>query len=101
MLKMIFLSVSILFWSTTAIAAGTWGATVLSVQDGDTIIVLDEGQRKHKIRLYGIDCPEIGQAWGEEAAKYMRQLLYPGSEVIVRVNYVEKGFGVQRNENVR
>ena len=89
MLKMIFLSISILFWSTPAIAAETWGATVFSVQDGDTIVVLDAEHRKHKIRLYGIDCPEIGQAWGEEATKYMRQLLYPGSKVVIEVKDVD------------
>jgi len=89
MLKIILLIASIMFWSTAAIAAGAWGATVFSVQDGDSIIVLDAEQRKHRIRLYGIDCPEIGQAWGEEASKYMRQLLYPGSKVVIEVKDVD------------
>jgi endonuclease YncB( thermonuclease family) len=43
-----------------------WPAKVVSVSDGDTITVLHQGQQA-KIRLYGIDAPENGQAFGQQA----------------------------------
>ena len=42
---------------------------VISVADGDTIIVLTSSGARQKIRLYGIDCPEKRQAWGNRAAQ--------------------------------
>ena len=39
---------------------------VLKVSDGDTIWVLDT-KEKVKVRLLGIDAPEIKQAFGEES----------------------------------
>lgn len=41
-------------------------AVVVSVSDGDTLWVQQKSLRMH-IRLFGIDCPEIGQHFGEEA----------------------------------
>ena len=39
---------------------------VVKVSDGDTIWVLDT-KKKVKVRLLGIDAPEIKQAFGEES----------------------------------
>lgn len=47
-----------------AIAATQYNGTVVGVTDGDTIKVLYAGKQLHKIRLYGIDCPEKKQAYG-------------------------------------
>ena len=48
---------------------------VISVSDGDTVsVILDK--RKEKVRLTGIDAPELGQKpWGTEAKKYLETLL--------------------------
>lgn len=43
---------------------------VLSVSDGDTLVVLTENNQREKVRLYGIDCPELGQAYGKEARDF-------------------------------
>jgi endonuclease YncB( thermonuclease family) len=40
---------------------------VTSVADGDTITILDSSNKQFKIFLYGIDCSEKGQAFGEAA----------------------------------
>lgn len=40
---------------------------VISVADGDTITVLTADNQQVKIRLYGIDCPERRQAFGNRA----------------------------------
>jgi endonuclease YncB( thermonuclease family) len=39
----------------------------VAVADGDTITVLTTDNRQIKIRLYGIDCPERKQAFGNRA----------------------------------
>lgn len=46
---------------------------VVGVIDGDTIKVLVEGQQV-KIRLYGIDAPESGQAFGTQAQTALKQI---------------------------
>ena len=43
-----------------------WSGKVVSVTDGDTIKVMHDG-KEEKIRLYGIDCPEKGQDFGQKA----------------------------------
>ena len=49
--------------------------TVLSVSDGDTVIVILD-KRKEKVRLIGIDAPELGQKpWGAEAKQHLETLL--------------------------
>jgi micrococcal nuclease len=40
---------------------------VVSVHDGDTLTALDAGNVQHKVRLTGIDAPEIGQPFGTKA----------------------------------
>jgi endonuclease YncB( thermonuclease family) len=48
--------------------AADYKAEVIRVLDGDTIEVLHEKKPK-RIRLYGIDCPEKGQAFGQKPSK--------------------------------
>ncbi len=40
---------------------------VVSVHDGDTLRAIDQGKVERKVRLVGIDAPEIGQAFGTKA----------------------------------
>ncbi len=50
-------------------------SSVKEVHDGDTISAIIN-QKKEKVRLIGIDAPEIGQnPWGMEAKKYLETLL--------------------------
>lgn len=55
---------------------------VVGVSDGDTITILDAGNRQHRIRLKGIDAPERGQAFGTASR---RALAVPVSGRLVRV----------------
>ena len=56
-------------------------ASAERVSDGDTIVVLTENGTKLRIRLLGIDAPEIphgkkpGQPYGEEARDYLDHLI--------------------------
>jgi endonuclease YncB( thermonuclease family) len=53
----------------------TYSAQCVSVVDGDTINVMHNGA-KQKVILYGVDCPEIGQAFGEQAKQYTDQACF-------------------------
>jgi endonuclease YncB( thermonuclease family) len=48
---------------------------VIGVLDGDTIEVLHE-KKPERIRLYGIDCPEKGQPFGQKAKQATSALLF-------------------------
>ena len=48
---------------------------VISIKDGDTIELLVK-KTSLKIRLYGIDCPEKGQDFGNQATQYISQLCF-------------------------
>ena len=51
----------------------SWTGKVIGITDGDTIEVMYAGKAA-KIRLEGIDAPEIGQPWGEQAKQVTEQL---------------------------
>lgn len=48
---------------------------VVGVADGDTITVLQD-YTQYKIRLYGIDCPESSQDFGNKAKKFTSDLVF-------------------------
>src|SRR5262245_19167470 len=64
---------------TLSIAPATLAATlkgfVTGVSKGDTITVRDARKQQHKIRLAGVDAPERGQPYGEQALQRTRALL--------------------------
>ena len=74
---------SILFINL-AWAADTITGKVVSIADGDTITVLDSSKTQHKIRLYGIDCPESHQDFGQKAKEFTSGLVF-GQNVEVKV----------------
>lgn len=49
---------------------------VVGVSDGDTITVLDDSKKQHKIRLAGIDAPEKKQAFGQRSKEHLSDLVY-------------------------
>ncbi len=64
--------------------AWAWSGMVVGVTDGDTIKVMGTHNKQVKIRLYGIDCPEKGQAFGKKAKQFTSKLVY-GKVVEVEV----------------
>ncbi len=59
-------------------------AKVVQVADGDTISVLDNRNRKYRIRFLGIDAPERGQAYGNYCRKNLADKI---SGRTVEINY--------------
>lgn len=51
----------------------TW--KVVGVSDGDTLTALDEDKKQHKVRLHGIDAPEIGQPFGTKSREALGELV--------------------------
>lgn len=61
---------------------------VIRVSDGDTIVVSHNGTES-KIRLYGLDAPEMMQARGRESKKYLARLV-SGKTVKVEIKDVDR-----------
>lgn len=66
-------------------ASPAWQGVVTWVSDGDTVWVQDDAAQTHKVRLLGIDAPEICQAYGAAAKEALQQRLL-GQVVTVRGN---------------
>jgi endonuclease YncB( thermonuclease family) len=60
----------------------TFSGRVVSIEDGDTIIILDADNRTYKIRLQGIDAPEGGQAFGDRSRQHLSDEVF-GKEVVI------------------
>ena len=60
-----------------------FAAFVAAVADGNTIIVLNQEQQRGTIRLYGINCPEGGQAFGRRAREATAKVVF-GKAVTAR-----------------
>ena len=64
------LILSLLILSVCSLAfAEEFSGQVVGIIDGDTIEVMHLGKAE-RVRLHGVDCPEIGQPYGERARKY-------------------------------
>lgn len=62
-------------------AQTSWSGKCVGVSDGDTIRVLNLGKAQ-RIRLFGVDCPEKGQPFGQRARQFTASLVF-GKVVIV------------------
>src|SRR4030095_16226541 len=56
---------------------------VVGVSDGDTVTVLDEQKRQHKIRLDGIDAPEASQDCGSRAKQSLSDLVFGKTVTVI------------------
>ena len=52
-----------------------WQGKVVSVSDGDTITVMNNS-RVERIRLYGVDCPEKHQDFGNRAKQFTSNMVF-------------------------
>ena len=89
-LFILFLPLWLLLSSSSAYAAD-FQAKVIHIADGDTITVLNDTNKKIKIRLNGIDCPEKAQAYGNKAKQFTKDLV-AGKTVTIQA-YVQDKYG--------
>jgi endonuclease YncB( thermonuclease family) len=57
-------------------AGAAFTAKVVAIHDGDTISVLRNGHDRVRIRLAGIDCPELHQDFGRRAKELTARLVF-------------------------
>jgi endonuclease YncB( thermonuclease family) len=71
-----FLILSLVVWDTgSATAENILSGKVTTVIDGNTIEVIATDNETYKISLFGIDCPELGQEFGEKAKSFLQKLI--------------------------
>lgn len=57
-------------------AASSVHGKVVGVADGDTVTVLSAKNKRYKIRLQGVDAPELRQAFGRQSKKALSDLVF-------------------------
>lgn len=71
--------------------ARTIRGRVARISDGDTITVLTAGNRQLKVRFYGIDAPELHQAFGKKAREALEKILAGREVSVAEVNIDDYG----------
>lgn len=66
---------SVLFYFQTCYGNDAIDARVIAVLDGNTLTVEAADGETHKILLFGIDCPELGQAYGQRAKSFLEEMV--------------------------
>jgi micrococcal nuclease len=64
-----------LTWSIASIA-DTISGRVIGISDGDTITVLESGNKQTRVRLAQIDAPESHQDFGQASKQALSGLVY-------------------------
>jgi len=72
----------ILLFITSCIYGENYKAKVIGVTDGDTIKILRD-DKVYKVRLYGIDAPEMSQKYGIESKNYLNSIIQMHKEVSI------------------
>lgn len=73
----------ILFINACDVTEAPVTGKVIGVSDGDTVTLLLEG-REEKVRLFGIDCPELHQAFGRKAKKFTNRMVLHKTVALTR-----------------
>jgi micrococcal nuclease len=60
---------------TTRLQAEEIQGKVISVVDGNTLEIESLNNETVKVMLVGIDCPELGQQYGDKARQFMEKLI--------------------------
>ena len=62
---------------------------VIGVTDGDNLTVIDADNKQVLIRLHGLDCPELGQPFGEQAKEFTSNLCF-GKIIMYRMVGIDR-----------
>jgi micrococcal nuclease len=86
---MLMLKYFVFFISIFHLSFTIFNAKVIGITDGDTIVVLTLDNQQVKIRLEGIDCPEMKQDFGTRAKQATSDLCY-GKRVSIHKSGVDR-----------
>jgi endonuclease YncB( thermonuclease family) len=81
--------------SAQAADVQTISARVVGVHDGDTITALTDDKRQLKVRLHGIDAPELGQPFGQASKRALSDLVF-GKQVTLHTTGTDHPAGFFR-----
>lgn len=70
------LKLLLLFLLCAQVYAQTLTGKVISVKDGDTVVVIDAANNQTILRLAEVDCPEKAQAFGNKAKQFTSDQIY-------------------------
>lgn len=79
-MKIIFSFIFIFIFQSIAFSAVS--VKVVNVHDGDSITVKQGSKKPYKVRLYGIDAPELSQNFGNSSRRNLQKLLKDGGTTI-------------------
>ena len=74
-----------------AVNAQSFQVKVVRISDGDTFVGVNRDNLQLKFRIWGIDAPEKGQAFGTKSKEYLSSLIY-GKTITVDVQKTD-GWG--------
>lgn len=83
------LLLALVLWTVAGLEP--WQGLVVGVPDGDTIVVRDERGRDVRVRLYGIDAPELHQRGGEQARDLLLRMVMDRKVYLVTID--RDGYG--------
>ena len=86
------LTILTLFFATFAYCfaqAGNYNGICVHVIDGDTVDVVDDGQNLHRIRITGMDAPELSQPYGQQSKQALKDLIL-NHEVLILPMGIDK-----------
>ena len=74
--------IAALFFTAFAAGIATKGK-IIGVLDGDSMVFLTDAQQQIIVRLWGIDCPECSQVYGDKAKQFTANLAYGKTVTVV------------------
>lgn len=78
-----------------ATASNTWLGTVIYVVDGDTLHILPTGlndkSKARKIRMEGIDAPEICQQYGRQSTAALKKFIHSKQVTVISKRFDDYG----------
>ena len=64
-------------------------ARVVGVHDGDTLTAMTDDKRQLKVRLHGIDAPELGQPFGQASKRALSDMVF-GKQVTLHTTGTDR-----------